>query len=101
MAPVDPVVALRRAVDAAPGRMVVIPRTVVDAVLALVRPVGPLVLLTPDDAERLARAAWDTATGDDERVARFGAWGLNPPDLADHQIDAARRTIAALLEDRP
>ena len=96
----DAVAKLRRAVDGAHGRMVVVPRADVEAVLALLGPGSGAVTLDDLDAERLARAAWDTATGPDERVARFGRWGSNDSPLAEHQIDAARRTLAYLANER-
>lgn len=95
----DPVATLRRAVDGAHGRMIVVPRGDVEAVLALIGPGSGAVVLTIDDAERLARAAWNTAEGPDDRVARYGRWGSNDTTIAQHQIDAARRTLVALAAE--
>lgn len=92
----DPAAALRDAVDQAPGRMVVVPRAALAAVLEG-RATTRGVFLTAADAERLAEAAWVTAT-DPDYVARYGPWGSNRTDHARHQVEAARRAITQLIE---
>ena len=99
---IDPVAKLRRAVDDAHGRMIVVPRVDVESVLALIGcgHGSDAVMLTIGDAERLARAAWDSADGPDDRVTRFGRWGVNNSVMAAHQVDAARRTLAYLVAEQ-
>ncbi len=96
----DPRVRLRSALAMTEGRMIVVPRAAVEALLQADGPggSGEGVFLTGSerDVEALARAAWETAT-DPSYVDRFGAWGSNHTEHVRHQMDAARRTIAQLI----
>jgi hypothetical protein len=94
----DPLVRVRHTAEGSSSRMIVLSRADVLALLA--RAGGGLTLSDSDaDVERLARAAWETADGEHDYAARFGAWGLNPPEHREHHLRAARRAIRHLIEE--
>lgn len=89
---------VRHVVEGSTSRMIVLPRADVLALLERAS-TGGVTLSTADaDVERLARAAWETADGEHDYVARFGAWELNPPEHVEHHRRAARRAIKHLIE---
>jgi hypothetical protein len=80
--------------------MIVVPRDAVDALLqghGAGTGGGVFLTLADVDVERLARAAWDTAT-DPDYVELYGPWGSNTTEHAAHHLEAARRVIATLIE---
>lgn len=88
---------LRAAVDDAHGRMVIVPRAALDALLQEATGArGDVVVLRRRDASRLARAAWDTAT-DPSYIDRYGRWGVNTVAHVEHHIAAAERVIDYLI----
>ena len=97
----DPGVQLRAALQgSANRRMIVVPRSAVEALVqgqGVATGGGVFLTLSDDDVERLARAAWETAT-DPSYVDEHGPWGSNHTDHADHHRAAARRVIATLIE---
>lgn len=95
----DPLVRVRHTVEGSASRMIVLSRADVLALLARAGSGGGVTLSDSDvDVERLARAAWDTADGPHDYVARFGAWELQPAEHTEHLRRAARRVIEHLIE---
>lgn len=104
---------IRRALDTSTGARVMLRRADLEALLASLvarraqpaaevpapraSPEAPegAVVLTIDDAEVLAMAAWETATA--ERVERYGHWSKAPENLTAATTDAAARTLHYLL----